>query len=148
MVTLTIAGEPRGKERPRFVRATGRTFTPSRTVSAEEAIRRAWMDAGQPRFPDGPLRMSITVRVQRPKYHYRADGVQLSAAGLWTPIPTTKPDLDNVQKLVSDALNRLAYRDDAQIAEGHQVREWAEWPETVVCIEAMEAVAEGFAEAV
>ena len=29
--------------------------------------------------------------------------------------PTIKPDLDNTEKLVMDALNGIAYKDDAQV---------------------------------
>ena len=31
--------------------------------------------------------------------------------------PNKKPDIDNVIKLVADALNEVAYKDDAQIIE-------------------------------
>lgn len=147
MVTLTIPGQPRGKERPRFVRATGRTYTPRRTVSAERAVQEAWVQAGRPRFPDGPLRMTVTLRLQRPQGHFRSDRVRLSAAGLRNPIPTKKPDLDNTLKLVADSLNGLAYRDDAQIAEAVVRREWADWPETVVSIEVIAAMTEDLSEA-
>lgn len=142
MVTLTIPGLPRGKDRPRFDPRTKRTYTPRRTVVAERAIQDAWVQAGRPRFPDVALRMTVTTRVQRPRAHLRADGERLSAAGLRHPVPTGRPDLDNVLKLVADGLNGLAYRDDALIAEAVVRREWADWPETVVTIEVVDALAE------
>ena len=37
-----------------------------------------------------------------------------------------KPDGDNILKVVCDALNGLAYRDDIQLAEKHIYKEYAE----------------------
>ena len=37
--------------------------------------------------------------------------------------PTKKPDWDNIGKVVSDSLNQIAYRDDAQIVDS-QVRKF------------------------
>lgn len=37
--------------------------------------------------------------------------------------PAKKPDCDNVAKIVLDALNKLAYRDDAQIVDCI-IRKW------------------------
>ena len=32
-------------------------------------------------------------------------------------LPVKKPDCDNIAKIVLDALNKIAYKDDAQVAE-------------------------------
>ncbi|MEI3450518.1 MAG: RusA family crossover junction endodeoxyribonuclease [Blautia massiliensis (ex Durand et al. 2017)] len=32
-------------------------------------------------------------------------------------IPTKKPDMDNVVKIIADSLNQVAYRDDTQIED-------------------------------
>ena len=123
-VFLVIEGRPVGKGRPRFVRATGRTYTPPETVSFEERVRAAWVSAGRPRLGDGPLGARIWVAHARPKGHYLVDG-GLSAAGLRCPHPIRKPDLDNVAKGLTDALSGLAYRDDAQFVDVHARRRWA-----------------------
>ena len=36
---IVIPGEPRGKQRPRFSRRTGATYTPSETVQYEKAVK-------------------------------------------------------------------------------------------------------------
>jgi Holliday junction resolvase RusA-like endonuclease len=59
----------------------------------------------------------------------------LSATGLRHPVPRSrKPDLDNAVKLVMDALNTRAYRDDVRIARVYCERVWGDWPLTVVKI--------------
>ncbi len=123
---LTVPGPPTGKGRPRFTRQ-GRTYTDASTKSAETAVRSAWTDAGRPRLPDGPITLTIEVYVARPKTHYTSKGL-LSAEGRRHHYPTRTPDLDNVAKLVQDALNGLAWRDDAQVADLQVTRRWATTP--------------------
>jgi Holliday junction resolvase RusA-like endonuclease len=124
-IELTILGDPAGKGRPRFVRATGRAYTDAKTISAEQAVVEAWHREGQGRLPDVALSADITVCMQRPKGHFKRDG-GLSAEGQRQSVPTKRPDLDNVAKLVLDSLNGLAYRDDSQIAQLIVHRFWTD----------------------
>lgn len=48
--------------------------------------------------------------------------------------PTKKPDMDNVVKLVADALNQVAYRDDTQIVDCQCRKFYSEQPRTVIII--------------
>jgi Holliday junction resolvase RusA-like endonuclease len=122
VIHLVVPGRPRGKDRPRFNTQTGRTYTPPQTATAEERVRGEWRRAGSP-WLDGPLEMRLVIVVARPGGHYRVGGA-LSAAGKRSPWPTRKPDLSNVLKLVEDALNGCAYRDDAQIVFATVARRW------------------------
>ena len=115
---------PTGKARPRFTRQ-GHAYTPAKTVHAENRIYLAWVEAGQPRLPDGPLQMTVIAAMERPAVHYRKDG-SLSAAGTRATFPTRKPDADNLLKLAADALNGHAYRDDAQIVAATVLKDWTE----------------------
>jgi Holliday junction resolvase RusA-like endonuclease len=123
-IDLLIPGRAQGKDRPRFVRATGRTYTPKETLAAEERIRHAWCKAGEPEV-HGALSVTITVRTPRPQSHYLKGG-ELSAEGRRHPYPDNnqKPDLDNVLKLCLDALNGHAFKDDVQIVQAHAYRFW------------------------
>ena len=137
-IRLTVFGEPRGKDRPRFDPRSGRAYTTTATVRAEQMIVAAWLEAGCPVL-DGPLRLTIEVALHRPKGHWLRSG-DLSAAGSRTPWPTRRPDVDNLVKLVADALNGRAYRDDALIVEARIVRRWAnpgELEHTAIRIEPM-----------
>lgn len=121
--TLLVPGEPTGKGRPRFARATGRAFTPAKTRLAENRIYIAWLDAGQPRL-DGPLELIVLAVLERPAAHWKRDGT-FSAAGQRSHWPTKRPDWDNVAKLTADALDGYGYGNDSQIVHATVTKRWA-----------------------
>lgn len=117
-ISFFVPGPPQGKARPRF--GNGRTYTDKATVDTEKAVRwyarRAF--GKTPPF-EGPLKVTITARFERPKSwsKSRGDGV------FWK---TSRPDIDNCIKLIMDSVNPikdkktgtydyLAWRDDAQV---------------------------------
>ena len=129
--TLHIPGKPVGKARPRLG-AGGRVYTPRETVLAEQTIRAAWIEAGEPRLADEAVQIKVELGVQRPRGHFKRDG-SLSAEGLRNPYPhRQKPDVDNAVKMIFDALNGRAYRDDVQIIDARIIRRWADEPYTSV----------------
>ena len=114
-----------GKERPRHHGKV--TYTPAATVRAEKAIRdayeRAVADKGgtvadyratrseKTKTQDSaPISVSVTIWTQRPLPKSRAKKIS-------TEEDTYKPDADNVTKLVLDALNGVAWVDDAQVTD-------------------------------
>lgn len=115
MLEIYLAGEPVGKGRPRFVKATGRAFTPEKTVRFEDRLSMAAQIAmdGRPLL-EGPLEIHMIVRMTIPTS--RPKQWQIAAAnGLIRPVK--KPDWDNFGKAL-DALNLVVWADDAQIVEG------------------------------
>ena len=121
--SFIVPGPPTGKQRPRFVRATGRAFTPKPTVLAESRVLNAWMAAGAQRI-ESAVKIRIHAVLERPASHYRVNG-ELTAAGRRAEWPTKKPDADNLCKLVCDALNGHAYRDDAFVVSLAVGKRWA-----------------------
>jgi Holliday junction resolvase RusA-like endonuclease len=125
MIELNISGKPEGKSRPRFG-SGGRVYTPRKTEVAEREIRAAWEEQGRPRLPDGPIEIEIVLIVERPRGHFNTKG-ELNKKGRSMPFPhNKKPDVDNAVKLVMDALNTRAYRDDVQICKATVTREWGD----------------------
>ncbi len=52
---------------------------------------------------------------------------------------TSKPDTDNLQKLLKDVMTRLGFwKDDAQVASEHAEKFWAEVPGIYVVVEGLE----------
>ena len=49
--------------------------------------------------------------------------------------PTKTPDYDNIGKIISDALNGVAYRDDAQIVEANISKYYSNLPRVEVMID-------------
>ena len=64
----------------------------------------------------------ITARYKIPKSWTKKDK-ELAERQL---IPPKKPDIDNVVKIVLDALNRVAYEDDTQVVTCLAHKEWAD----------------------
>lgn len=134
MIRLELSGKPEGKGRPSFGKG-GRVFTPNATKLAEGRVISAWQDAGEPRL-EGPLTLRLVLECARPKDHFTSKGA-LSAKGLRTPMPTgRKPDVDNALKLVMDALNGRAYRDDVDVVCAFVARRWSTdgWERSVVVV--------------
>ena len=96
---IDIPGDPIPKARPRVYHGHG--ITPKRTLDAEKRVR----DAFRARYPDstpndGPVEISAVFYMPK----------------------RGRLDLDNLLKLVMDALNGLAYRDDAQVVRFHAAK--------------------------
>jgi Holliday junction resolvase RusA-like endonuclease len=141
--TLLIPGEPVGWQRARVNHAQRRHYDDPKTTQAKQAVVRAWVRAGQPRFEAGPLALELEAVLERPKHHYRAGG-SLSSAGMRSSGPVKKPDADNVVKVVCDALNTKGYRDDAQLLAINASKRWqrdrTEPPHMRVTIRALDPV--------
>ncbi len=139
-IVLRISGAARGKARTRpRPGATGdasRFMKPKGDRIAEAVIIDAWKQQGEPRMEeDVAIRILVVIATPRPQGHYKKNGT-LSIEGVRQPVPRKrKPDLDNALKLVFDALNKRAYRDDVLVAEVGAIRRWGEWDETLVVIE-------------
>lgn len=129
MITIELAGEPKGKGRPRFARATGHTYTPAATRSYEAALRYAAQEAmaGKP-----PLEGALSLRVEAylPIPASWSKRKQLRASMILIR-PTTKPDFDNLMKPL-DALNKVVWRDDSQIVTVSFAKFYSERPRLVV----------------
>ena len=113
---FTIPGKPCGKGRPRFTKS-GHTFTPEKTANYETLVKLAFSQA----YPNAkPIAAKVEVIAKITAYYPIpvSTSKKLQArmrAGLIKP--TTKPDTDNIAKICLDALNGIAYHDDAQIVE-------------------------------
>jgi Holliday junction resolvase RusA-like endonuclease len=72
----------------------------------------------------GPLRVDISFRMPRPKAHWRTGRNSGRLKDSAPDFHTTKPDKDNLEKALVDALGAfdscpsLLWVDDAQIADG------------------------------
>lgn len=111
-----VIGKPQGKGRPRIVRNkyTGKVhgITPEQTKSYEDLIRWSYRDAGGQCMNDKVLSVDIKAYYPIPT-SFTKKKQQMAILG--DVRPTTKPDCDNIIKVVLDALNGVAYYDDKQV---------------------------------
>jgi|SRR6478609_7906131 len=114
-IKLTIPGKPVALSRTSAGQFGGRYLAPNSSKQIG-AIVDAWERAGQPRFEDDlPLMLEAAFIFDRPASHFgtgRNAGVLKQSA---RPHPTGRPDLSNLVKLVEDALNENAFKDDSRI---------------------------------
>jgi len=108
MIAFTIPGEPvafarsGGKGKIRFTPKRQRDFMALAQLAAHRAMN------GQPPL-EGPIELPIraTYRVPASWSKKRAD------AARWR---TSRPDADNIAKIVADSINEIVFGDDSQVA--------------------------------
>ena len=116
-----VEGDPQGKARPRFSRRSETVYTPSKTAKYEKEIRDSFLAAGGKRIPDGSyVTVAVDAYFKIPKSYIK--GKRLACEHNIIR-PDKKPDIDNVLKVVLDALNKVAYADDKQVVEV-RCRKW------------------------
>lgn len=109
--SFTVHGEPVPLSRHMISR--GRMYNPSAT--AQKAFAKACIDKLPKQPIDGPIKATMLFYFSRPKNHYgtgKNSHVLKSGVGYFH---CKRKDLDNLIKFVLDALNGIAYLDDAQI---------------------------------
>ena len=110
-VNFTIEGEPVGKARPRHGKY--KTYTPSKTKSVENNIA-YFYKVNIKHYFEGYVRLKLDLYYSIAK----SDSKKMQQMKLNNELrPSKKPDIDNVLKLVLDALNEVAYKDDTQVIE-------------------------------
>lgn len=115
MMRFTVPGPPVGKARARTVLSRGRvhSYTPNKTTAYESTVRLAFAKAFPRHVPlTGPIWLEVTAYFQPPKRLKLRNGKE----GYESVPHVTRPDASNIAKVVEDALNGVAYRDDSQIA--------------------------------
>lgn len=151
-ITFFVPGEPQGKGRARaYVKkdkyrrpmrnrhgniAIGH-YTPDKTRSYEEEIAWRAVDARNEAPFTGPVRVTIDIRKGIPE-SWPKWKKEMAIAG--EILPTTKPDTDNVEKAIKDALNGVLWLDDSQVVEDQKTARYtADRPGVQVVVEPLAA---------
>lgn len=132
-MTFSIPGEPCAKGRPRFSRQgqSVRTYTPAKTANYENLVILEYQNAGG-KMLEGMIAMTVMAYYPIPKSASKKARSQMVSGAVR---PTKKPDTDNVLKIVADALNGIAYKDDSQIVTSHIEKWYSDEPRMDVIIE-------------
>ena len=137
--TFFAAGPVRGKGRARS--GKGNHYTPDQTRLYEAHIRDCYLRVNPGSRPfTGAVELWITANLTRPASHYRSKGGKRTTLLLPSAraYPTVKPDLDNIEKAVMDALNGIAYGDDSAVVRKHSAKCYGDEEGLSVTIRAME----------
>ena len=128
-----VIGDIKGKARPRVNTYTCKAYTPTNTKDYELLVKQ-YFKIKYPRFV--PLENRLSVKIiatfKVPKTTTKKDREQIEK-GLISP--TKKPDIDNIVKIILDALNQMAFKDDTQITKLEVEKVYGEEEKVNVAIE-------------
>lgn len=140
MIAFTVPGQPQGKGRARIGRvgAHSRMFTPAKTVAYEGLIAHAAQIAmaGRPML-EGAVVVEMFIACQVPA-SWSLKKQRMALAG--EVFPTTKPDVDNVEKAVFDGLNGVLWKDDVQVVDVVKSKRYAATPCVRVEVRELQAI--------
>ena len=140
-VAFVIPYEPMGKERPRAYSCHGHTqvYTPYKTREYEQMIRDIYaLQVGHKRFPDdAEILLEVIACFAVPKSASKTKRELMLNGGI---LPRKKPDYDNIAKIITDALNGVAYKDDSQIVWANIRKLYAETPRVYVMMQSITRV--------
>ena len=110
-----VPGAIKGKGRPRVNSYTGIVYTPTTTKDYEYLVEQYFL-LKYPKFKplEGRLAVNIKAIFSIPKSTKKADKDKMLEN---TISPTKKPDIDNIVKIILDAMNKFAFKDDTQITK-------------------------------
>ena len=114
---IIVKGKVRGKARPR--KGKHGFYTPADTKKYEESIKREYIKQCNKKL-DGPVEFILYIYKTKAKFTKKKKA-QIKEDKRKS---ITKPDTDNVVKLVLDALNKTAYDDDNQVVKITAFKKW------------------------
>jgi len=114
---------PMGAPRPRVTR--NGTYNPTRYTNYKRAIA---LQCRHIKKHDGPVKLTLAFQFRYPKSWSKKRKAE-------THYHASKPDTDNLIKGIKDALNGIAYRDDAQVVHVEAIKYYGERDLIIIEIE-------------
>lgn len=135
--SFTILGNPKAQKRHRYRNVetkSGKHFVQSYDPSlSDKADFKAEMKRYAPEHPlTGPLRLDLCFVFPRPNSHF---GTGSNSNKLKPSAPEhhiSKPDRDNLDKIIMDSMTGIFWKDDCQVCQGFIKKVWGEKPMTIV----------------
>ena len=128
-----VPGAIKGKGRPRVNSYTGTVYTPTTTKDYEYLVEQYFL-LKYPKFKqlEGRLAVSIIATFDIPKSTKKQERENMLENQI---SPTKKPDIDNIVKIILDAMNNFAFKDDTQITKLNVEKKYGEEEKIFVSIE-------------
>lgn len=133
MYEFEVEGNIVGKQRPRVNMYTGNVYTPNKTKDYEEWIKQSFF-LKYPKFEILENRVSIEIiaYLKIPKNTSKVKTNEMLENKI---SPLKKPDIDNIGKIVLDALNKYVIKDDIQISKINIEKKYSEEEKLYIKIE-------------
>ena len=122
-IKFNVFGKPRGKQRPRLCSVDGRNivYTPKQTIEYEKLIKASYIASSKVFFE-----RNISIEINILAYFFHKSSIEFA---------TKKPDADNIIKIVLDALNKVAFYDDAQVSKICFEKRYSKMPRLEITIQ-------------
>lgn len=128
-----MPGDIVGKARPRMNTKTGKAYTPTNTKNYEYFLRQ-WFIRKYPDFKpiENRVRVTIIAYFDIVKSTSKRKATEMLQGNI---SPTKKPDADNIIKIVLDAMNKFAFKDDTQVTKLEIEKKYDKTPRIYIKIE-------------
>lgn len=135
MYRFTLSGNPIPQKRTRFTCKGGTPHAYDPNKKELEMIR--WqVRPFAPKEPiAGPVSLSMIFYMPIPKSVSKAARDQMRRRIM---LPVTKPDVDNMAYLLTNALKGIVYVDDSQVVEQHIYKVYDDLPRTEIVVKAIQ----------
>lgn len=128
-----VPGKVKGKGRPRINTTTAIAYTPTKTKEYEELIKQYFILKYRKINPlENRIKVTIQAYFSIPQNTNKTQKEEMLKGNI---SPTKKPDIDNIAKIVLDALNKLAFKDDNQITKLNLEKIYSEEEKVFIKIE-------------
>lgn len=135
MIKLTIPGDAVSKQSFRVAFKNGKMFKykDEDVKTQEKFIGVIAREIYNHKPLENPLSMQVIVYRSMPKYIWDSKKKRAMALNKQL-LPITRPDFDNITKLLGDALEKIIYRNDSLICKYSFEKYYAEIPRTEIII--------------
>ena len=130
-LSFTVLGTPKAQPRPRFSR-NGHAYDPGSADEWKDAVANAATRAlilAQPQIKEAiqtPVALRLEFYMPRPKSHFRKGEIRVIYQTEKGFSHVIKPDLDNLEKAVMDALTTAGiWKDDSQVCSKKSAKFYA-----------------------
>ena len=128
-----VPGKVKGKGRPRVNTTTAIAYTPTKTKEYEELIKQYFILKYRKINPlENRIKVTIQAYFSIPQNTNKTQKEEMLKGNI---SPTKKPDIDNIAKIVLDALSKLAFKDDNQITKLNLEKIYSEEEKVFIKIE-------------
>jgi Holliday junction resolvase RusA-like endonuclease len=139
-IQITILGDPKAQKRAKACQIAGHINIYDPSAKDKGDLLRIIQDKAPEKPFSNPLALTICYFMPRPKQHYgtgKNAGKLKDNAPIWC---SKKPDLDNLVKFLTDAMNKIFFYDDSQICKLTAMKIYDEKPRTEILIEELNNV--------
>jgi crossover junction endodeoxyribonuclease RusA len=129
--TCFVPGTPRATQTGTVVRAGGRLIPIRRNTGYANLVKLAANQAPPTRFLEGPLGLRLDFILPRPT----------SGKAAKRSAPTVRPDLSNLEKGLTDALEGIVFANDAQVCRLAMQKGYGVRPGVTITVEELDPLA-------